>query len=101
MKMIAGRALRAIAEQAPDPGGAEADEHLDERRRGLGEELGVGLVRGRLGEQRLAGAGRAVQQDALRHGGAELAEPLRVAQEVDDLAQLLLGLVGARDVVPA
>ena len=45
--------------------------------------------------------GRPVEQDALRHAGPELLELLAVAEELDDLLQLLLGLVGAGDVVPA
>src|SRR3546814_1923458 len=42
--------------------------------------------------QRLAGARRADQQTALRDLAAEALELLRVAQELDDLLQLLLGL---------
>ena len=45
MKMIAGLRLARLVEQPPDAGGAEAGEHLDERRRRLGEELRAGLVR--------------------------------------------------------
>ena len=100
MKMIAGRLLARLAEQPPDARRAEAGEHLDERGRRLGEELGVRLVGHRLGEQRLAGAGRPVQQDALRHLRAELAEALRVAQELHDLAQLVLRLLDAGHVLP-
>ena len=101
MKMIAGRCLRASANSrrmraAPRPANISTN---DGGR--LREELGAGLVGDGLGQQRLAGAGRAVQQDALGHRGAELAEALRVAQEVDDLLQLGLGLVGAGDLVPA
>ena len=95
-----GRLLARRLEQAPDPGRADADEHLDERGRRLGEEGRARLVRDRLGEQRLAGARRPVQQDALRDLRADLAEALGVAQVVDDLAQLILGLVGAGDVAP-
>ena len=94
------RGLAGLAEQAPDARGAEAGEHLDEARGRLREELRAGLVGHGLGQQRLAGAGRAVQQDALGHLRAELAEALRVPQEVDDLLQLGLGLVGAGDLVP-
>ena len=64
--------LAGLLEEAPDPGGAEAGEHLDERGGRLAEEVGAGLVRDRLGEHRLAGAGRAVQEDPLRHLRAEL-----------------------------
>ena len=100
MKMIAGAFSRASLEQAPDPGGAEAGEHLDERGGRLAEEVGAGLVGDGLGEQRLAGPGRAVQQDPLRHLRAEPLEALRVGEELDDLAQLVLGLLDAGDVVP-
>ena len=92
--------LARLGEQAPDARGAEAGEHLDERGGRLGEELRAGLVRDRLGQQRLAGAGRAVEQDPLRHLRAERGEPLGVAQELDHLAQLRLRLVAAGDVVP-
>ena len=63
-------------EQLADARGAEAGEHLDEGGGGLREELRAGLVRDGLGEQRLAGAGRPVQQDALGDLRAELAELL-------------------------
>ena len=95
------RGLARLAEQPPDTRGAEAGEHLDERRGRLREELRVRLARHRLGEQRLAGAGRAVKQDALRDLRAELLEALRVAHELHDLAQLVLGLLDARHVLPA
>src|SRR5919202_226359 len=49
----------------------------------------------------IAGAAlRAVEQDALRHLRAELLEALRIAQELHDLAQLGLRLVGACNVLP-
>jgi hypothetical protein len=86
-------------EQAPDAGGAEAGEHLHEGGGRLGEELGARLVGDGLGEQRLAGSGRTVQEDALGHLRPERVEGLGFAQELDDLLQLRLGLVDARDVV--
>ena len=102
MKMIAGCALARLAEQAPDARGAEAGEHLDERRRRLREELRARLVGDGLGQQRLAGA------RAARGAGRPWApwRPRRsnclgVAQELDDLAQLGLRLVDAGDVLPA
>ena len=85
-------------EQPPDAGRAEAGEHLDERRRRLREELRAGLVRDGLRQQRLAGSRRAVQKDALGHLRAERLERLGIAQELDDLLQLRLGLVDAGDV---
>ena len=95
------RVLARLAEQAPDAGCPEAGEHLHEGGRRLREEVRARLVGHGLGEQGLAGAGRAVQQDALRHPRAERLEPPRVAQELDDLRELVLGLVGAGHLVPA
>ena len=58
----------------------------------------LGLARDRAREQRLAGAGAADHQHALRDLAAELLELGRVLQEVDDLGDLLLRLVDAGDV---
>src|SRR5919108_2005229 len=95
-----GRVLARLLEELADACGAEAREHLDERRGALRVEVGARLVCDRLREQGLAGARRAVEEDALRDAGAELREPLRVAQEVDDLLHLLARLLEARDVLP-
>ena len=62
------------------------------------EEADAGLAGDGAGEQRLAGAGRADEQHALRHPGADLAEPLGHPQEVDDLGDLLLDALVAGDV---
>src|SRR2546426_1639652 len=95
----AGGVLLALRKQVADPGGADADEHLDEVRPRDGEEGRVRLARDRFGEERLAGAGRADQEDALRDLPAELLELLGIPQELDDLAELLFGLVDASDVL--
>src|SRR3546814_18473012 len=79
--------------------GTDTHKHLDEVGAGDGEERHVGLAGDGAGEQRLAGARRADQQTALRDLAAEALELLRVAQELDDLLQLLLGLVYAGNVV--
>jgi hypothetical protein len=55
----AGRVLLALFEQVTHPGGTDADEHLDEVRPRDREEGDVRLAGNRLGEERLAGAGRA------------------------------------------
>ena len=94
------RVLARLVEELADARGAEAGEHLDERRGALRVEARARLVRDRLCRKRLAGARRPVEEDALRHAGAERLEVLRVAQEVDDLLQLLLRLVEAGDVGP-
>ena len=92
-----GRLLRLL-EQVPDPGGADADEHLDEVGAGDGEERHPGLPRDGACEEGLAGAGRAVEQHALGDLRAELLEFRRLRQELLDLLQLLDGLVDARNV---
>src|SRR5215510_4140254 len=94
-----GGVLLALVKQVADPRGADAHEHLDEVRPRDGEEGRVRLARDRFGEERLAGAGRADQEHALRDLPAELLELLRVPKELDDLLELLLGLVDAGDVL--
>ena len=90
-----GRVGLGLLEQVADPGGADADEHLDEVGAGDRVERHPGLAGHRAGQQRLAGTGRAVQQHALgdlRPDGLELG---RVLQELLDLLEFLDGLVGA------
>src|SRR5439155_3899090 len=50
-------------------------------------------------EQRLPRTGSADEQHALRHGASEPLVLGGVLQEVDDLDELVLGVVDARDVV--
>ena len=95
----AGRVLLRLLEHVADAARADADEHLDEVGAGDGEERHVGLAGDGAGEQRLAGAGRADQQHAARDAAAEALELLRVAQELDDLLEVFLGLVDAGDVL--
>ena len=91
--------LLRLLEQVADARGADADEHLDEVRARDREERHAGLARGRAREQRLTGAGRAVEQDALRDPRAERLELLRVLEELLDLLELLDRLVRAGDVL--
>ena len=95
------RVLARLLEELADARRAEAGEHLDERRGARRVEVGARLVGGGLREQRLAGARWAVEQDPLRDARAEPLELLAVAEELDDLLELLLRLVRAGDVVPA
>ena len=92
------RLLLRLPEQVAHARGADADDRLDELRRRHREERRAGLAGDRPREQRLAGARRPAQQHAARDPAAEPAVLVRVAQEVDDLGQLLLRLVDARDV---
>ncbi len=95
----AGRVLLGLLEHVAHAARADADEHLDEVGARNGEEGHVGFARDGARGQRLAGAGRADQQHAARNPAAELLELLRVAQELDDLLQVFLGLVDAGDVL--
>jgi hypothetical protein len=95
MKMMQGRLLRLL-EQVAHARGADADEHLDEVGARDREERHAGLARDGAREQRLAGAGRPVEQHALRDARAERLELLRVLEELLDLVQLLDRLVRRR-----
>ena len=95
----AGRVLLGLLEHVAHAAGADADEHFDEVRTRDGEERHVGFARDRARDQRLAGAGRADQQHAARNPSAEPLEFAGVAQEFDDLLQILLGFVDAGDVL--
>ncbi len=65
------RRLLGLREQVAHARGADADDRLDELRGRDREERRMGLAGHRAGEQRLAGARRAEQQDAVRHAPAE------------------------------
>ena len=97
----AGRRLLGLLEQVAHTAGADADEHLDEVGAGDREERDPGLAGDRAGEQRLAGAGRPVEQHALGDARAERLEAPRVGQELLDLLQLLDRLVHAGHVLEA
>src|SRR6266571_5299049 len=95
----AGGVLLALLKQVPDPRGADPDEHLDEVRSRDREEGHVRLAGDRPRQERLAGPRRAHQQDPLRDLAAQLLELLRLLEELDDLLQLLLGLIHPGDVL--
>ena len=99
MKMMHGARALGLGEQVADAGGADADEHFDEIGAAEAEERHVGLAGDRLGQQRLAGAGRADEQHALGNAAAERLVLLRRLEEIDDLAQLGDGLVDAGHVL--
>ncbi len=98
MKMIAGALLLRLLEEVAYAGRADSHDRLDELGRSHREKRSVRLAGDGTREQRLSGTGRAGEEDAVRDPAAQLAVLVRVAEEVDDLAQLLLGLVDARDV---
>src|SRR5688500_13236776 len=88
----------ALLEQVAYPAGADAHEHLDEVRAGNAEERHASLAGDGAGEQCLTGTGRSHHQDALGNAPAKLLKLLWVLEESDDLFQIILGFIGARDV---
>ena len=92
------RQLAQLLEQAPHLHDADAEEHLDERAR-LDEDERLARLAGHgLGHERLAGAGRAPQQDAARHVAALVLDLLRAVEEDDVLLDLGQDVVLAPDV---
>ncbi len=92
--------LARLLEQAADPGGAAADEHLDEARARGGVEVDPGLGGDGAGQHRLAGPGRAEQQHPARRPRAEGLEAVRFAEPLGDVHQLVLGGVDPLDLLP-
>ena len=92
--------LARLLEEAADAGGAAADEHLDEAGARGGEEVDPGLGGDGARQHRLAGAGRAVEEDAARRLGAEGGEAVGVAQPGGDVHQLVFGGVDALHLLP-
>ena len=94
----ARRVLLGLLEHVAHAAGADADEHLDEVRTGDREERHLRFARDRFRQQRLAGAGRADHQHAARDLAAEFLEAARIAQELDEFGDFLLGFVATGDV---
>ena len=90
--------LLGLLEHVAHAAGADADEHFHEVRTGDREERDLGLTRNGAGQQGLAGTRRADHQHAARDLAAQLGELGRVTQEVDQFANLFLGLVAAGDI---
>src|SRR5205807_9466036 len=87
-----------LLEQITRAGGTDADDRLDELRRRHREERRTCLARDRAREQRLTGPRRPAEEDAARDPSPQAPVFPRVAEEVDDLGQLELGLVDTRDI---
>ena len=94
-----GRVLFRLLKEVPDPAGAHAHIQLHKVRAGDGEEAHAGLPRHGLGKERLAGARRAHQQHALGNPRPQGDELLGVLEELHNLLELLLLLVGAGHIV--
>ena len=99
MKMIDGAASlaclkRSRTREAPTPTIASTNSEAESEKNG-----GVGLAGHGAREQRLARPRRPVEQHATRDARAQALVALGVLEEVDDLDELVLGLVDAGDVV--
>src|SRR5690606_25003403 len=94
----AGRMLLGLLEHVTHTAGADPDEHFDEIRAGNGEERHLGLTCNGLGQQRLAGTGRADHQHPARNAATEALELARITQELDQLTNLFLGLIAAGNI---
>ena len=92
------RVFLGLLEKIANPRRTDADEHFDEVRTGDGIERHSGLSRDGSSQQRLAGAGLAVQQDALGDLRADGLELGRFGQELLDLLELLDRLVASGDI---
>ena len=90
-----GGFLLSLNKQVADTAGAHTHIHLHKIRAGDGEELHIGLACHSTGKQSFTGTGRAHQQYALGDMGAEGGVLIGVTEELHDLLQLLLLLVGA------
>ena len=95
----AGRALFGLFKQIADTGSTHTDEHLYKVGAGDGEERHTGLARDGFGQQGLTGSRRAHEQNSLGNTGAQRIELAGVLQELDDLLQFLLFLIGAGHII--
>ena len=91
----AGSVLLALLEQVTNPACAHPHEHLHEIGTGDGEERYVRFAGHSPRQQCFARSRRSYEQHAFRNASTQLLELLRLAQELDDLPQLFLGLIHA------
>ena len=99
MKTMAGACLRACSNRsrtraAPTPTNISTNSEPEIEKNGTPASPATARA-----SQRLAGARRPDEQDALRDMRAEPSVFLRILEELDDLLELVLGLVDAGDVV--
>src|ERR1051325_9112418 len=93
----ARRVLLALLEQVTNAACADSYEHLNEIRPGDREERHAGLAGNRAGQKPFAGSRRANEKHAFGDASAQFLEFLRLAEKLDDLLLLLLGLFDAGD----
>src|SRR5215471_3721424 len=93
------RILLGLLEHVADTACAHTNEHFNEVGAGNGEERHVGFAGNRARDQCLAGARWADQQYAARNASAQALEFSGIAQELDDLLQILFSLVDTGDIL--
>ena len=93
------RSRFGLREQVAHTRGADTNDRLDELRCSQGEEGDIRFPCDRLRQERLPGAGRAGKQHPARDASSQATVLFGVAQEVDDLDELVLGLLYAGDVL--
>jgi len=91
----AGAVLLGLLKHVPHTARADADEHFDKVGAGDREERHIRFAGDGARQEGLTGARRAHQQNATGDLAAQTLEFLRLAQEFDDLLQILLRLVDA------
>ncbi len=94
----AGGFFLSLLEQIPHPRGAHAHEHFHELRSRDREKRHLGLAGHRLGQEGFAGPGGTDQEGALRNCSPDLLVLSRIVEELHDLLQRFLGLVGSGDI---
>lgn len=95
--MEGGELFCGLKEVADAPR-ADANVHFHKVGAGDGEELNIGFPCHGPGDQRLAGAGRADEQHALRNFGTQSGVLVWIPQEIHDLPQVLFLLFRASHV---
>src|SRR5262249_51531612 len=89
-KNDAGRMTPGVLEQLTDALGAYTGIDLDEFRSAGEDERHLGFARDRTREKRFAGARLSDEKHPLGNAAADRGESLRLAQELDNLADFLL-----------
>src|SRR3569833_2885415 len=95
----AGAVLLGLLEHVAHAACADAHEHFDKVRTRNGEEGHIGFAGNGARNERLTGTGRADQQHAAWNATAQALELAGVLEELDDLFEVLLGLVDTGDVL--
>merc|ERR1719199_1410500 len=91
--------LLGLSEEIAHARSANSNKHLHELGAGHREEGHSGLARNSTSEERLASAGRALENQAARDAGAQLGETLRLLEELHNLFELDLSTVNTDHVL--